>query len=497
MQLSEENLLAGAAKRHSRLTIDIRWMFLRPTHLLLVMLLVSFGLRLLLVSTGGQLHFPDEYRYRVPAQIADEVYSGDVIHAFGSLLEYRTHPGHAAATLIPALIHRLAYELSENNEKSWQEYWQDPAGDFRFSAIFFAIPSVLSIGLIFLIAQRSGAESFEALLAAFLLASSNTWFVFSRHFLTYDFSMLLALSALYIALRQNEIRIREAIWTGILLFCAFWVYTNHSFLVCTIALLFCVQRSRSPRDVIASFAYLAVGGAILLIPILIYNYGFLDIDVFAGMQSQVRGITHGLYEEGSLLPFLYFRHIEGVVALFWLTGVLMAVKKVISQRPNRRHRVMLWLTAMIVLYLLMVSLSSGLHIIVLFGRTVRTLVPFIVLICAYSFAPYLERYGRGLTILFFAGVSIFALLNFTVSFRQEFIREVARHVQDEYGQVSYTTTFVAPSRAHRFANPVVEGARYQLVNAGYYYPITEMTRPPGRRSYPGSFASLQLQTLSI
>ena len=361
---------------------------------------------------------------------------------------------------------------------SWRAYWKDQTGDFRFSAIFFTIPSVLSIGLVFLIAARAGSDGMEALLAAFLLAASNSWFIWSRHFLTYDISMLFALAALYVALRPREIDRRGAMLVGLLLFCAFWVYMNHVFLVFAIGSLYCLVLVDNPRLMIPRLFYVLIGASVLLLPILIYNYAVVNIDVFAWIQLQAEGITQGSYEEGVLLPFAYFFETEGVISLVWITGLVLACKSVVNCRPNRRHRIMLWLTALVMIYGLMALFSSGLHIFVLFGRTVRALVPFIVLICAFAFAPYVKRYGYRLAALSIAAITVVALINFMTVISQQHPVELTRQVREEFGEVSLTTTFSPPSRTHGFKNPVLEDARYELVNAGYYYPITEMRDLP-------------------
>ena len=452
---------------------------LRAVHVLKFIMLVALLLRLLLVADGAQRYFVDEGRYSKHAVvIADSVFNGNVVSGLASLLDYRTHPGAAAVSFVPALIHRVAFELTVTSEISWQYYWKDRIGDFRFSAIFFAIPSVVSISLIYLIARRVGADKEEGLLAAFLLAASNTWFIYSRHLLTYDFSMVCALLALYVSLRSRGIDIRGAILTGLLLFCAFWTYTNHVFLVCTIGILYCIFLVRNPRVLIVNLSFVLIGAAILLIPVLIYNYSVVDIDVFAKMATQAAKITQGKYEEGALLPFFYFRDAEGALCLVWILGIILAMRNVVSRRHSGRHRAILWLTALILLYGLMSLLSTGLHVFVLYGRTVRILVPFISLTCAFAFAPYVKRCGYRLTGLCVAGISVVALMNFLTVISQQHHFEIIRYAREEYGQVSLTTTFSPPSRSYGIPNLVLEGARYELVNAGFYYPITEMTDLP-------------------
>ena len=461
--------------------MQLRMKQLHPLHALLAIMLVALALRLLLVLDGGQRFFPDEYRYyHYTIEFADTVFEGDALAGFGSLLEYRTHPGAYAATFIPAFIHRIVFELNADKELSWREYWKDQTGDFRFSAIFFAIPSALSIGLVYLIARRAGADEVEALLSAFFLAASNSWLIWSRHFLTYDISMLCALAALAVALRRSAIDSRRSILVGLLLFCAFWVYTNHVFLVFVIGFHYCLILAPNPRLMVARLCYVLLGASILLLPILIYNYAFAQIDVIAGMLSQAGRISQGKYEEGAILPFAYFVEAEGLIALLWLTGLVLAFRDLIKRRPGRQHRIVLWIMALLMLYGMMALVSSGLQAIVLFGRTSRILIPFIALICAFAFAPYVKRRGYKLTAICLAAISAAAMINFIELIKQPEYMEIARQVRDQYDELSLSSTFTSPTRSHGFKNMALKDARYELVNAGYYYPITEMTdRPDG------------------
>ncbi len=224
--------------------------------------------------------------------------------------------------------------------------------------------------------------------------------------------------------------------------------------------------------------YVLIGVLIPMLPILIYNYSVVNIDVIEGMLSQVEGITQGMYEEGAVLPFIYLLETEGLISLVWILGLMLASREALSRRPNRRDRIMLWLTALLILYGLMALLSTGLHVIVLFGRTIRTLVPFIVLICAYGFAPYAKLLGSKLRFLLISALAVLALMNFATAANVQYYTVLVREISDEYGTISFSSQFVPPSWHHGFPNPVHEDARYELLNAAYFYPITEMTDLP-------------------
>lgn len=450
----------------------------RTVHALLFIMFVALIMRLMLVANGGQLHFPDEYRYLFSTTvIADSVFKGD-LGSIARLFDYRDHPGAALATFAPALIHRFVYELTASNDLSWWNYWINPISDFRFSAVFFAIPSVLSIGLIFYIARRAGSDDVEALLAAFLLAASNSWLIWSRHFVTYDISMLCALAALYIALRPGAGDWRGGLLVGLLLFSAFWSYTGHVFLIATIGFLYSLFLASNPRMMIARLCYVSIGAFIPLLPILIYNYAVVNQDVLAGLLAHAGGIDQGRYEAGALLPFIYFYKTESFVSLVWMAGLFLAFKEVIVSRPDRRHRIMLWLTALVMLYGLLALISTGLQIFVLYGRTVRVLAPFVALICACVYAPYVKRAGYTLRFLLISAVALLALMNFNAVLNVQYFPGLVRHIHEEFGPVTYSSQFLPPAEHHGIPFPSQEDARYELVNVGYFYPITDMMDLP-------------------
>ena len=474
---------------------------LRHRHLLLLIMLVSFGLRLLLVVNGGQFYFPDEIRYMPAVSVADKIFEGDYKSAIGSMLQYRPHAGAITVRLIPAYLHRLAYELWDDSGVSWYDAWRNQTGDFRFSAIFFAIPSVLSIGMIYLIAVKAGAKKDEALLGAFLLATSNTWFIYSRHFLPYDASMLVGLFTLYMALQLRNSGAKGALLMGVLLFCTFWVYFTHYFLIFAIVFLYCVLFARNPLDIVVRPVAILIGVLVLLVPILLYNYLIVHVDVFTEMRT-LGLATVGDYDEGLVLPFMYFRDAEAGMSLVWLLGLVVAVIQMGGRRPEYGHRAILWLSCLVVLYLSMSVLSSGLHVLALSGRFVRPIVPFAVMICAYAFIRILQRLGFRLTILVLLLLSMVSANNFLAAINQPFYREFAREVFKEYDSISLETTFLPPARTFNFANPSVDGARYLLVNAGFYHPVTEMAdRPEGQVilevSHPYNFRPFQYEHATL
>ena len=442
-------------------------------------MLIAYVFRLLLIVNAGQLYFPDERRYRkrsVP--IADMLFQGDWTTALRATIRYSEHPGLAAALLPPALFHRLTYELG-GQPQTWAEYWQNQTGDFRVSALIFAIPSVLCIAMIYFITLQAGAEKAEALLSALFFGASNSFFIYSKHFLPYDGSMFIALTALFASLRLRHAGPGGALLVGALLFCSFWIWNGQIFFLITIALLYCVLLVRKRQDLILRPMAMAAGAMLLFVPICLANYFVFQIDVLARLYTFAGTATQGNHAEGIIFPFLYFEASEGATALVWAAGILLANRHLRAQQAEAGHRLRLWFFALVFLYLLMSLFSSGLHLFVLYGRTARNLIPFAAMICGFSFARWLKKRDyRGLSLLITL-ICLFAAANFLPAIEQQYYREFTRRVHQEYESVCFSKTLSPPARITGwFLNPAKADARYQLINAGYYYPIGTLTEPP-------------------
>ena len=448
---------------------------LRAPHALLILMLVAYLLRLLLIVNGGQFFFPDESRYqRRAVSAAESLFQADFRSAIDRVLAYDKHHGFTAVGLVPAFVHRIAFNLNPRPYYSWNTYWLSRDNDYRFSALVFAIPSVLSIGMIFMLARRAGAGETEALIAAFLLTASNTFFIFSKHFLPYDSSLLIGLAALWLAIRNREASLKHAITVGMTTFLCLWVYYGHIAFVLMIALMYCGFLASNLRAAAIRASGMAIGGLLITAPLYLYNSYVLNIDVLFEMLEFAKTATQGEFSEGIVFPFYYLGNSEAGIALVWMLGVVIAGWQLARRsRPPEMHRAKLWFACLFILYLLMILFSTVLQQFVVYGRIARLIVPFLVMLCAFAVTPLLMYRGKKGLLVFVGAIGILALANFVPAIRQEYFIEVARRARLEYGELSYETTLSHPAMPIGVYGEETPLARYRLINAGYYYPITE------------------------
>ena len=452
----------------------------RPMRWLALLLLTSVALRMALVWQGGQLFSPDELRYALrPVKLADTLYTGDIGGAVDGMLRYREHHGFVAVGLVPAWIHRLVYALDPDPNMTWREHWLQPMSDFRVSAALLSLVSVACVAMQYALSRQAGGSHAEALLAALLLAASTTFFLFSRHFMPIDAPMLAAQLGMLLALRWRDRGSARGVVVGALAFSVVWIYHGYVTLAAAVGLLYGLLLARDLRQAMLRGLAMALGGALIFLPVLLYNTLVLDIDMIQEMRWFSHTVTLGSYAEGWLFPFLYLGDVESGVALAWLAGMGLGARRLCVGRGVDAgwRRGFMWLCALAALYLLMALLSTGLERFVLYGRIARALAPFAALFAAWGLAPILSRHRQG-GAAFVALVCLLAAANFIPVFQLQHPREFARQVYADYNDVSFETTF--RSGTHGFLLDELPDARYKLVNASFYYPVTEMdARPDG------------------
>ena len=450
----------------------------RPVSLLVLLMLIAYGLRLLLIINGGQLFHPDELRYYRSIETTKHIFNADFKNAVKTVFKYEFHQGIALAKLVPALFHRLIHSFSYDDNLLWKDLWHTPPQNFRLPALIFALPSVLCIGMIYLIGRQAGANEGEALLGAYLLATSQSFFFFAKHLLPYDIAILIGLIAIYFALRLRTWRIMNALFVGWLAFLVFWIYNGYVTLAITIGILYCVLLASDPRDALRRAFGMAGGALLFFLPIALFNMIFLNENVFLQMMMFSETVDHGSFSEGLIFPFLYFRDVEGLMSIVWIFGLVFAAATLRSRHLSHdRRRAWMWFACLFSLYLMLSLLSAGLQLFVVYGRVVRSLAPFIAMACAYGFSARLLRYGRGTLTFLVVGLGALSIANFVPAIAQQYPLEIAWEVYQSYDEVSFETTVETgenPVFSWWDLRPEAPDARYRLFNAANYYPIEDM-----------------------
>jgi hypothetical protein len=400
-----------------------------------LLLLIAFVLRILLILSGGQLYMPDEIRYGRALQAVHD-------RNFLALLQGYDHTGFTILAIIPASFHKIAVLI----------FAEPPGSLLKVPALLLSLASVGCIGMTYAVARRARASSRESFIAALLMALSAGMFYWSRHLIPYDTSILIALIAIYVGIQPRG-GVGRSFVVGFLACWVFLCYNGYwllALIVMAIHLVYAQRRLMSA--VLAGLGFIA--------PVALFTLLTLDSYPFVlGLVGFAGTVTQGWYGEGWSLPFEYFWVTEGLIALVWLGGCVLALS---AYRHTHDRRVLVWLGAIAAIYLGLVVTSVLLQKFVVYGRTARELIPFICLLAAYGY----NTLPRRTTNIVLAVTVLIAIPNFLGAFLFQFPEVAEERARLSVGTFARDYTFQGSERP-----PIGEG-RYVLLNTQYIYPVT-------------------------
>jgi hypothetical protein len=370
---------------------------------LLLIAYASMVLRIVLVLSGGQFYWGDETRYEIARDIARTLSHGEFLYAFSRMGQ---HPLFGVVGAVPAVIEQITHQ------------------DVRIPGIFFAAFSVVNVGLLALIAKRSGASDGESVAAGGLLALSTSMLYYARHLLPYDVAMTFGLLAVFVGIGRGT---RAAsVLCGVLAACAFLTYTGYWTLggaAMVVHVLVADSRRAGVRR--AVFSALGLTGMI----------GAVVVGSLAVGENLLRALTEfshqvdqGDFREGWLLPWEYLWHAEHVILLMWLLAMAWTIARLRSPDLPRGARV--GLIGVAFLYGSLTVMSVVTHTFVVYGRLARQLVPFLCLITAAALSRAVLSLSPRARVRFACVVALVLLvqagLNFKTPLRQVFPAEFLR-----------------------------------------------------------------------
>jgi len=429
-----------------------------------VLLLIAVLLRLALVRGGGQFFFGDEARHERGVALYQALRTGNA-SGLGTAL---ARPEHIGFTLLGAGLTGLQHLTAQLGR---QHDWSRPENvifTYPLAAGWLAMFSVLNIWLVHAIARRAGANATAAAWAALLMACANTGFYYARHFLPYDAALCCALLAVWTGLDG-----RRSFATGLLAGAVYHVYNGYWYLVPVVLTLHALdgdpERSRLRR-----LAGAGTGAALaLLLPVLagLAAAGPAYVQTMVAFSGTV---SQGNFAEGWSLPWEFLWHAEGLLGLMVLLALAAVCLRARRAGPPLDRAARLGLAGAAMAYGWLVLFSVGLEKFVVYGRSVKPLVPFLCLAGGCAVARLLADRRRAQAGA--AGVCLLALIQFAPHFARVFPGEMEVRIMREFGNPKRSLS-VAGSIYVPLALPV-QRPDLVLVNAQQLYPVRDFIGYP-------------------
>ena len=409
-------------------------------------LIISIFLRWLLIFQGGQYFFSDEERYQISQRMTELLLQGRVAEAGLQLFSTPEHLGYKVIGMIPASLERIV------------------GPSLVLPAIFFSLFSVLNLYLIFLLSKRVSAAPYEALLALIFAALSQCLFFYARHCMPYDVAMTFGLLALYVGLADDR-RPGTSIVCGFLSLLCFVTYNGYWTLAALAMLVHSILRYQTVQESLQRSIFLGIGFLLPLSVFMVFS-AQLGINLLEEYSRFAVTITEGNYEEGWSLPFAYFWHTEHFLFVLFTLLAFYAIL-----RGRNRQAVVLWAGCALFIYLCLALPSVFLQSFVVYGRLVRQIMPFLILLAANGLIGITQdmQAGQRLARTVLLAIVIQAAWNFNTTFHVNFPRDFVRQVQAEYPDFNFS-----PKRFSFGAPEICENDGYAIQNAKFFLSAPEL-----------------------
>jgi hypothetical protein len=438
-------------------------MRLRPSRVGLVAIVAASALaRIELCQRGGQYFFGDELRYERAVQLYFAFANGDA-HAIREILAL---PDHSLFTCLGALVTAVQRLLAQATPYGdWRRHPEFAGFTIRLGSCMLSLFSALNVLLVYRLARVMRSDREEAVWAALVMAVSNTAFYYSRHLLPYDCAICAGLLAMLAGLGAPTAK--RAVLCGMLAGCAYHLYNGYWFLPPVVFLAyFGAWRGEQRRMALAA----ALGGGFalamgtpLFIGTLAGGYGYWrTLAAFSGT------VTQGLFSEGWSLPWAYLWASEGWLGAALLACVVLAAGRELAAGRRLQSRVGTWLALLGAAYGLLVLSSVVMERFVVYGRTVKPLVPLFSLLAGWALRLLIgER--TWLKVLGAAALAASGFIMFAPHFSRVFPRDVEIAVLRDVGNPKHSLS-VSGSIYIPLSAPV-RRPDLVLVNAQMIYPI--------------------------
>jgi hypothetical protein len=419
--------------------------FFKKHYLVISILLVSSVLRWALILRGGQFYFPDESRYGIAQDALVLLLDGKVKTALLTLLGELAHVGFKFTALIPA-------------------FFENKFGTtLALPAIFFSFFSILNLLLIWKIAIATDAPTKVANYALFIAASSQVLLYYSRHIFPYDEAMFFGLLALYVTLK-NPNKPGASFLSGALSFLCLVTYNGYWVIAAFTLVVNIINGAKEKRWFWKRSTFLGLGFLTLLALLLLLCF-LVGKDFLGDYDIYLQKITQGSFSEGWSLPFEYFWHAEhGLIVVVGLLIILALLHLKLKEKGNKILYIGLGGTLFV--YLGLVIPSNFTHTFVVYARTARQLMPFLVLTTAYGLSclQTWQPGGRWLANIVVAVIFVQAVWNYRLEYKLIYPQKFIQELQTQYPD------FEISSKMMRFYAPLVcQNNGVLAINYHYIY----------------------------
>ncbi len=352
-----------------------------PKILLIAIVIVTLA-KLSLVGEGF-MTFPDESRYIPAGRVLESLAHLDIKEAAANLNQTKGRPGETLIKTIPSAVQYATAELF--GMETYESANSYPL--FIFNFIIYC----LILLILYRIAKLLLKDKILAMFSVLLYCCLINGYIYIRHTLPYDCSLLIMSYVLLQVLKktnQNTLSIKNMLILGFNAFFGYVVYPGYVLLFALIFIMLMTNKL-TKTNFLQRIKYGMFYGAGSIICLLLFE-GIARIGNTSYIQDSItlsKTITQGSFEEGFSFLFKYLYHVEAINGILIITGLLLFIGILFYNLFKNKmltdiHRLFI-ITA--ILFLLYASAGYFFHKMIWYGRLLHQFFFVLTLITAYSF----------------------------------------------------------------------------------------------------------------
>jgi hypothetical protein len=379
-------------------------------YLLITIIVLITVIKLELIGTGF-MAFPDEVRY-CQSGIAFQDLSNLKLFAAGkAIASTQGRPADALLNLIPITLQYITAHIYNLN------YYESQNSHIVFICNFIIYCLILLVHFRF--SKLLLNDSYLALASVVLFSTLTNSYLYLRHALPYDMSLLIFYLVIYkivIYTEENSLSFKKSLLLGICSFFGFLVYPGY-FPLFVVALFILFFYKLSKEDFFKKLYYSScyIVGSILCLIIFEKMSRFVGGSYILDAIGLSKTINQGSYEESFVFILKYLFEVERLTGIILLISLLIYCFLMVYQIKNKTFKqhslIMLLGIAFIGMYLTYASAGYFFHEVVFYGRLLHQYFPFICIFSIYAINELLTKITRKPELILFL-ISIIFIVNF-------------------------------------------------------------------------------------
>lgn len=461
----------------------------KPLNFIVIVFIVLITASKLSLIKTGFMTFPDEFRFMAAGKVLDELSKFDFESACNTIYSTKSKPGDVILSTIPHAVQQLTGYLSDT-------YCYESSNSYPLF-IFNFIVYIFILIVHFKLSKLVLKDDFLALLSVLLLSTLTNSYLYLRHVLAYDTSLLIFYILIYKTIKYtnaNTLSFKKSTIYGIITFFAYLVYPGYFplFFLVTLLLFFNNLTKENFFNKFYHCCYFALGSIYCLgIFELLSRYGKVSYIDDAIHASEI--VNQGSAEESFSFIVKYLFDVEGIPGILLLTGVFIfagiLLYKVARGKYKENPIIVLLGVAIIGLYLTYASVGYFFSYFILMGRSLHEYLPFMCIFMVFGFNALLVKLTTNnklalcfVSLIFISGFALKFHEYYSIAYPRDVFWELSKNndLKDveticEYpygwsvtpGEIEYIFYSAANKKTYTNSKP------HLMTNGCYYYPVSD------------------------